>query len=367
MINSSTNSILSSLKKPQYYLNVILRYTHNTNSSNKEYVDQQRLLKVAIIGVPNAGKSTLINRIIQRNILATSNKVHTTRLKARAILVEKQTQIVFLDTPGLVDNEEITKYNLEKSFTSDCLGAIYEADTIGVLHDVSNRHTRNRLDPKVLRLLHLNDDKESFLILNKIDAFRSRRSLLDLSKSLTCNNLKNLENYKKDKSLNNLSEMKLSEKIKNCVGWDKFRDVFMISSLTGDGVQDIKDYLIQKSKPSSWIFPEGTLTDKQDTDLILEIIKANLLNNLPNEVPYKLQIELEYFEVSSDGNMHIVVLVGCDTERLEKLVIGKKGNRIRRVAKESEQNLRNVFFTDVFLKLVVTEKHKTIESVSAEM
>ncbi|XP_050419939.1 GTPase Era, mitochondrial [Adelges cooleyi] len=370
MVKLPRSWLVSILLKSPNYSPTSLRFIHNTKEgsvigNNEQTVEQQRLLKVAIIGVPNAGKSTLINMIMQRNVLPTSKKVHTTRSKARAILVQNQTQIVFLDTPGLVNSEEISKHNLEKTFTNDSLCAIDEADTFGVLHDVSNRYTRSCLDPKVLRLLHLYPDKDSFLILNKIDTFRSRRTLLDLANTLTCKKLKENCASETNRLSNNISEIQLNAKIKDSVGWEKFKDVFMVSALTGDGVQDIKDYLLHNSKPSAWMFPEGTLTDKQDTDLILEVVKSKLLNYLPNEVPYNLQIELEYFELSSDGNMHIVVLIGCSTLRIEKLVIGNKGSRIRKIAREAEQNLRDVFFTDVFLKLVVNEKHKTLESANA--
>ncbi|XP_022167411.1 GTPase Era, mitochondrial-like, partial [Myzus persicae] len=118
------------------------------------------------------------------------------------------------------------------------------------------------------------------------------------------------------------------------------------------------DYLLQKSKPSPWLFPKDVLTDKEDHKLVLHMIESMLYDFLPNEVPYNLKVEMEYYEVSQEGNIHIVVLIHCNTPRIEKLVMGKRGSRIRNIAKKSEQHLRNLFLTDVFLKMVVTDKQK---------
>uniref|UniRef100_A0A2S2Q172 GTPase Era, mitochondrial n=1 Tax=Sipha flava TaxID=143950 RepID=A0A2S2Q172_9HEMI len=349
------------------------------NSSNPEWgepqdngnavdPEQQKLLKVAIIGVPNAGKSSLINSIVGRNICPYSRKVHTTRAGARAVLSIGDTQLVFLDTPGLVDSNEIEKYNLDKAFANDSVNSIEEADIIGVVHDVSNRYTRSYLDPKVLRLLHLNQNKDSFLILNKIDLLRSKIYLLDLARSLTCFTLNNFhipkpymltpEEEKRNRS--KVQERRLEEKVKKSVGWGKFNDVFMISAVLNQGSSDIREYLLQRSKPSPWLFSKDEITDKEDYKLVLSTIESILLDDLPNEVPYNLKVELEYYEISREGNLHIVVLIHCKTPRIEKLIMGKRGQRIRNIARTCEQHIRNLFLTDVFLKMVVTDKAKSI-------
>jgi len=327
--------------------------------------NRQRLLKVAVIGVPNAGKSSLINSVVQRNICPYSCKVHTTRCSARAVHSVGDTQLVFLDTPGLVDSKEIEKYNLEKAFASDTVNAIEDADIIGVIHDVSNRFTRNHLDPKVLRLLHLYPNKDSFLILNKIDLLKSKKYLLDLARSLTChkhNNLHVPESYvttaeeREALQRSKVQERMLAKKVRRSVGWDKFSDVFMVSAIHNHGSSDIREYLLQKSKPSPWLFPNDVVTDKNDYELAQRIVESKLYDDLPNEVPYNLKVELEYFEISREGNIHVVVLIHCNTPRIEKLVMGRRGRRIRDIAQKSEQCLRDAFMTDVFLKMVVTKK-----------
>ncbi|XP_027852449.2 GTPase Era, mitochondrial [Aphis gossypii] len=364
-----TPNRVHSLLKCNYSLNPEKCHSNSINQNENDLIKikHQRLLKIAIIGVPNAGKSSIINSIVQRNICPYSCKVHTTRSSVRAVRTVGDTQLVFLDTPGLVDSTEITKYNLEKTFANDSVNSIEEADIIGVIHDVSNRFTRNRLDPKVLRLLHLYPNKDSFLVLNKIDLLKSKSYLLDLARSLTCYKHHNIhipkpytttsEETKTHESLK-IQERKLEKTVKQSIGWENFKDVFMVSAIHSLGSSDIEDYLLQKSKPSPWMFSKDVLTDKEDHKLVLHMIDSILYDYLPNEVPYNLEVEMEYYEVSQEGNIHIVVLIHCNTPRIEKLVMGKKGSRIRNIAKKAEQHLRNLFLTDVFLKMVVTDKPK---------
>ena len=169
--------------------------------------DEQKLVKVAIIGVPNAGKSTLINSLVDQRvrnfstysnyfltllylkICPTSSKVHTTRNVSRAITTRNDSQVILFDTPGLVGKQEMKKHKLDESFITSCHKSIKDSNLIGVLHDVSNQWTRQSLNPLLLKLLEEYKDIPSFLILNKIDKLKSKRVLLDLIKTLTCNNI----------------------------------------------------------------------------------------------------------------------------------------------------------------------------------
>ncbi|VVC43480.1 Hypothetical protein CINCED_3A022094 [Cinara cedri] len=252
-----TPKCMHMLLKSKYSSNVEDCYNNDDDHQERDDSEQkqQRLLKIAIIGVPNAGKSSLINSIVQRNICPFSCKVHTTRSSARAVESIGDTQLVFLDTPGLVDSTEIKKYNLEKTFANDSTNAIDEADVIGVVHDVSNRYTRNYLDPKVLRLLHLYSTKDSFLVLNKIDLLKSKKQLLDLARLLTCDKngtfnipdqyIMTSEENIDHKYLKNQERM-LEKKVKHSCGWDKFQDVFMVSAALNHGSSNIKVSFLKK-------------------------------------------------------------------------------------------------------------------------
>ncbi|XP_026328905.1 GTPase Era, mitochondrial [Hyposmocoma kahamanoa] len=141
-------------------------------SSQPESIIKNNIVKVvnvAILGAPNCGKSTLINKIVERKICAVSNKVHTTTKLVRAICYQNDTQIIFLDTPGVVTNKEQKKYKLPESMLKACLKSLRCADVIGVVHDIANQWTRDSLHPDVIRMLQGTEDIPSFLILNKVN------------------------------------------------------------------------------------------------------------------------------------------------------------------------------------------------------
>lgn len=316
--------------------------------------ESTNILKVAIIGAPNAGKSTIINQFVKRRVFAISKKVHTTKVCARAVLNHRNKQIVFLDTPGLVSLNESERYKLGKSFISGGEEAILEADLIGVIHDVSNSSSRSSLDPKVLRLLNIYQDKESLLVLNKIDTLKSKSQLLDLSKKLTGGKMKS--NASEDISKEPVSEIELQQIIKKKQYWENFSEVFMVSALLGKGMQDFKNYLLSKTYPGEWIFPPDIYTDQDPVTMIEEAVHSKLLEHLPEEIPYNVNVQLEYLDMEKEELISAVVLVQCNSSRLVGLIKGIKGGRIKIIADEAEQAIADAFLTDVHLKLVITEK-----------
>ncbi|CAH1401502.1 unnamed protein product [Nezara viridula] len=316
--------------------------------------ESTNILKVAIIGAPNAGKSTIINQFVKRRVFAISKKVHTTKVCARAILNHGNKQIIFLDTPGLVSLNESERYKLGKSFISGGEDAILEADIIGVIHDVSNSGSRSSLDPKVLRLLNIYQDKESLLVLNKIDTLKSKNQLLELSKKLTGEKMRS--NVSEDTPKKSLSELELQQIIKTKRHWENFSEIFMVSALLGKGMHDFKNYLLKKTYPGKWIFPPDIYTDQNPVKIIEEAVHSKLLEHLPEEIPYNVNVELEYLDMDKEELISAVVLVQCNNSRLVGLIKGIKGGRIRIIADEAEQAIADAFLTDVHLKLVITEK-----------
>ncbi|CAA9999768.1 unnamed protein product [Nesidiocoris tenuis] len=329
------------------------------DTSPEQKLDK-KILKVAMIGAPNAGKSTLINQIVKRRVFPVSKKIHTTRCRARAVYIEDDTQLVFLDTPGLVTSTESKKYKLEKEFMSGGEDAISEADLIGVVHDLSNGYTKAHLDPKVLRLLHLYKHKQSFLVMNKVDTVKSKRYLLDLADLLTGGNL--------DKPAANpgqLSEKLVAEVIRRKSYWEHFREIFMVSALFSEGTDDIRGYLLKSAYPGEWLFPKETFTDQTPVHLIEDTVRAALLDNLPQEIPYCLSVQLEYLDLHSDlDEASIVVLVGCKSSRVSRLVIGLKGERIKAISAQAGAVLSDAFQKDCDLKIVVSTILETAGSYS---
>ncbi|XP_059829663.1 GTPase Era, mitochondrial isoform X3 [Hypanus sabinus] len=144
-----------------------------------------QVLRVAIIGAPNAGKSTLSNQLLRRKVFPVSSKVHTTRCQAQGVITEGETQIVLLDTPGLISPMKMKRHNLEKSLLVDPWHSVKAADLVLVLVDVSDHWTRNKLHTEVLRCLTQNPQIPAVLALNKVDLLKSKGLLLDLTIKLT--------------------------------------------------------------------------------------------------------------------------------------------------------------------------------------
>ncbi|CAH1154649.1 unnamed protein product [Phaedon cochleariae] len=305
---------------------------------------QTRVLRVAIIGMPNAGKSTLINQIMDRKVCATSEKVHTTRTKARAIFTEDDAQIIFVDTPGLVNEKEQKIYNLQKAFIRDGKSVSREADIIGVVHDVANTWTRERLDIKVIKLLEYNKSKPSFLVFNKVDVLKSKRKLLELTRQITenCVNGEPIPGGKPVKPKNSDDK-----------GWPFFQEIFMVSALTGDGLEDIKKYLLNSAKRGKWIFPEKTWTDQISETVILNTVKATLLNFLPQEIPYQLTPLIEYLNVDQNDVITTVVIVQCPSARIAKLIAGAADGRLRQITDTVRIDLQDAFHNYVKIKIVL--------------
>lgn len=313
--------------------------------------EDTKVVKVAIIGVPNSGKSTLINQLIGRKVCPVSKKVHTTRKRVCAVTHEGTTQVVFLDTPGLVSACEMERHNLEDSFLKDSERSLIDADVFGVIHDVSNKWTRDRLDPKVLRLLQFYPNKTSFLILNKIDLMKKKRKLLTIAKMLT-------KDLVSDQSSIQVSTPSLSESSVNKialeeVGWARFSNVFMISALSNDGVDKIMEYLLQLAQSGKWLFESSDVTDQPSEKLIEQTVKSKLLEFLPEEVPYIISCKIEYFDITPEDVISAVVGLKCTKSTHCKLVIGKGGQMLRTIISESEQDLQTVFSQQVSLKLSV--------------
>ncbi|CAH0564185.1 unnamed protein product [Brassicogethes aeneus] len=329
-----------------------LEITENVaNTFKPPEICDTKLLKVAIIGCPNAGKSTFINNLMDRKVCATSSKVHTTRNKSLAIFTVGDSQIVFVDTPGLVNDREKKKFNLEKSFTKDSKSSLSDADIIGVIHDVANAYTREILDIKVIRLLELHKTKPSFLVLNKVDVLKSKRKLLDITRVLTENSLDGKTIPGKFKKIETENK-----------GWPLFKEIFMVSSLTGSGIPEVRDYLIKNAKPNKWMFPEETWTNETPENLVLKAVQATLLNFLPQEIPYTLKPELELFEQNNlTGDIICSVVVKCPSQRIAKLVAGASDGKLKQITETVQHDLQLAFQNFVRIHIVMNseEKEKT--------
>jgi len=350
---------------------------------------ETKSLKVSILGTTNSGKSTLINKLMGHLVCPESMKPNTTRTNARAILTQDDKQIVFLDTPGVLDTDFVLKCNIENSVLLDPEKSCRDADLLLILHDVSNRYLRESINKKILRLLALYCFKcPSILVLNKMDTIPKSRRVYDLIRKLTCNRLdgvegevkiskyskKSVEKYlqrktraeeKEETSGGVLSEAKSGELTEDDVsrltagllGWPGFSEVFTISALNGDGVSDLKQYLLGSARPGNWRYPEGLEYDGDTKQIVINIIKSKFLDHLPHVIPYKLVPEIQMWELDEKWNkLQIVVTVDCHSKNIFQVIIGKKGNKVSKISEDIQEALKNFFSQDIFFKLTVIPK-----------
>lgn len=378
-------------------LNISLNPVIHQQKVNDRSGKHGKTLNVAILGIPNSGKSTLINQFLGKEVCPYSCKHNTTRKKSRAIYTVDDTQIVFLDTPGLVSLEDMKRFKLEESLYNDPETSCNEADLLLVIQDASNRYVREAIDKKVLRLLCKYHYKvPSILVLNKMDVMPKKRTVWNLIRKLTCNRLDdgksgqikssnikakdNVEAYMKkikqkgnhedwdegtgksdDKGMQKMlhecsegpvTDSRAEELTKGLLGWPGFRDVFCIAAKKGDGVNDLKNYILKKAKPGGHRYDSELVNDQDPRELVVNIIKSKLLDNLNREVPFKLKPVIEYWQYDADlKTLNICVSIATKNSREAKQLIGIDGKVISMLSNQIEASLMDYFDTIVKLKL----------------
>jgi len=371
----------------------------NTNPlRHKLAIDDQRpkpngrRLSVAVLGVANSGKSTLVNALMGKQVCPSSCKHNTTRSNARAVLTQHQTQIVFLDTPGVVSSEEAKKFRMEDSLVRGPAKSCAEADLLIVLQDVSNRFVREAINKNILRLLcRFQHRVPSILVLNKLDTIPRSRHIYDLIRKLTCNRLAhnsseikisqhdpkwNVESYlqrkkrvashqsdaDKDDQLRLMSVGDLLKEVSSgrvtleradqlvsgLIGWPGFSDVFSISAKNGNGVEDLKQYMLDAAKPGAHKFSEDILVDVDPEKAVRNIVKSRLLEYIDFDVPYRLEPKIENWEYDEMKNvLRISVSIETKTKREYTSLIGTRGKTIALISADVEKTLTDFFDHDV--------------------
>ncbi|NXO67771.1 ERAL1 GTPase, partial [Phainopepla nitens] len=369
---------------------------------------EPRVLRIAVIGAPNAGKSTLCNRLLGRKVFPVSRKVHTTRCQARGVITHQDTQLIILDTPGLTSPLKAKRHNLEEAMLTDPWDSIKHADLVLVLVDVSDHWTRNSLSKEVLKCLSQFPHIPSVLVLNKVDILKKKFLLLEIATDLTEGivNGKKLEvksALKEDSSssakapLHNTRASPPASKIpgspfgqeknqegsgldkssgvggagtgeaqgpkhhgpedlKDVKGWPHFQEIFMLAALHGEEVDTLKRYLLMQAKPGPWEFHSDVLTSQSPQEICDNIIREKVLEYLPLEVPYGVTQVTEVWEEGECGELLIVQSLLVPRESHKRMLIGRGGKVISRIAREAGQDLMNAFLCDVRLKLKVEVK-----------
>lgn len=187
-------------------------------------------------------------------------------------------------------------------------------------------------------------------MLNKIDQLRSKRVLLDTINHLTMNTLTTNKLPTKKKDL----EPKVDDSgvQSDHIGYSQFSNVFMVSALTGDGLEDVMNYIYTFAKPNRWEYPAQTFTDQSNEDIIVESVRARLLDYLPQEIPYLLKSEMEFFD-EAKSTIYASVHVTCPNLRIERLVCGDQNGKLKQITERVTSDLVETFRKVISLTITV--------------
>jgi GTP-binding protein Era len=277
---------------------------------------------IAVIGAPNAGKSTLVNALVGQKVAITSAKAQTTRARLLGIALEGTAQIILADTPGIF----APKRKLDRAMVSAAWEGAHEADAVLLVVDAVKQR-RHELLP-ILESLK-NRQERKLLVLNKVDASK-KEPLLVLAQELT----------------------QAAE----------FDEVFFVSALTGDGVPELKARLAELMPPSDWHYPEDQVSDASERLLACEITREQLYRQLHEELPYDSAVRPEKYEHRKDGSVeiHQQIVIGRDSQK--PIVLGKRGARIKAIGEAARTELSTILGVKVHLFLHVKVEENWAES-----
>ena len=273
---------------------------------------------IALIGAPNAGKSTLINALVGTKVAIVSHKVQTTRALLRGIATEGAAQLVLIDTPGIF----APKRRLDRAMVTNAWAGAQEADIAGVLID-AKRGLDDDTDALLAKLADVRQPKilqPKILLINKVDLV-DKPALLALAKAAT-------------------------ERA-------RFDATFMISALTGDGVADVKRWLAAQVPAGPWHYPEDQITDAPLRQLAAEITREKLYLRLHQELPYQSTVETDQWKELRDGSTRIEQTIYVERESQRKIVLGKGGATIKAIGAEARKDIAEMVEAPVHLFLFV--------------
>ncbi|MEM0899722.1 MAG: GTPase Era [Pseudomonadota bacterium] len=276
---------------------------------------------VALIGAPNAGKSTLLNRLVGTKLSIVTRKVQTTRAPIRGIAMRGQSQVVFIDTPGIFQ----PKRRLDRAMVSAAWGGAFDADIVVLLIDAQKgiREDEERI------LAELDNIKQpKWLVLNKVDAIEPEQ-LLPLT-------------------------AELNERV-------TFDQTFMLSALKGVGCDDLMDALADNLPAGTWFYPEDQLSDIPTRTLAAEITREKLFERLHQELPYSATVETEKWEDQKDGSARIEQVIYVQREGHKKIVLGKNGSTIKSISIAARRDISKLIDRKAHLFLFVKVRENWLD------
>ncbi|MEE8371535.1 MAG: GTPase Era [Sphingomonadales bacterium] len=273
---------------------------------------------VALIGAPNAGKSTLINALVGAKVAIVTHKVQTTRSRIIGIAIEGRSQLVFVDTPGIFE----PRRRLDRAMVSAAWKGAKDADVTALLIDAAKGYVSDA--ERIVEGLKKSGNK-AILLLNKIDLVKRER-LLGLTAELDATGV--------------------------------FSETFMISALKGHGLADFKTFLAKNLPEGPWLYPEDQLSDIAERLLAAEITREQVYLRLHQELPYHISVAPESWEVGDDGSIRIEQIIHVQRSSQKGMVIGKKGAALKGIGVAARIEMEKVFDARVHLFLFVKVSEK---------
>lgn len=272
---------------------------------------------VAIIGLPNVGKSTLMNRLLGENLSIVSSKPQTTRKRVLGILSEKDYQIIFLDTPGILE----PKYLMQKKLSEFIKQSITDADII--LFMISAKEIEREI--KIFEQDRIKDvldikNKIKILIVNKID-------------------LSNIQ------ILNPIIELLKTKNI--------FKEIIPVSSLENFNIDSVKESILQYLPIHPKYYPDDQLTDEPERFFVSEKIREKILEIYKDEIPYSVEVYIEDFKEREKGKDYISAVIVVERESQRPIILGKKGTQIKKLGNLARKSIENFLMREVYLELRV--------------
>ncbi len=270
---------------------------------------------IAVVGAPNAGKSTLVNALVGSKVSIVSPKVQTTRTRVTGIGIEGKAQIVFIDTPGIFRGP---RRRLDRAMIDAAWRGARDADMVLLVVDAS----RARIDEDTQRIVAelKQNGRKAVLALNKIDLVR-KETLLDKASVLSQSGI--------------------------------VSDIFMISATEGDGVDDLKRYLAGRMPPGPWHYPEDQLSDMPQRLLAAEITREQIFLRLHQELPYAVAVETESWEEFKDGSAKVSQVIYVERDSQRPIVLGKGGQTIKAIGAQARKELEGIVGRRIHLVLRV--------------
>jgi GTP-binding protein Era len=280
--------------------------------------DPRRCGFVALIGAPNSGKSTLTNALVGAKVSIVTHKAQTTRGPVRGIVLAGDAQVILVDTPGIFQ----PKRRLDRAMSQAAWDRAGDADMVALVVDAA-RGLDDKLAPIVEHLPELN--RPVIAVLNKVDLV-NKPELLKLTSELI--------------------ELKA------------FAENFMVSALTGDGVDDLRDYLASAVAEGPWLFPEDQLSDASLRQTAAEITREKLFLRLHEELPYALTVESTEWKVLKDKSVRIEQTIFVERESQRRIVLGAKGQMIKEIGQAAREEIAEITGVPVHLFLFVKVRER---------